>query len=171
MAVPAHYTWAQAEIGKREQPENRGPVVQRYIDLGKCGTIGDPWCAIFVNAALESNGVPGSKSPSSQSFRTDQNFRKLEKPFLGCIAVFWRGSGPNSGIGHVGFYVGERGDNVWVLGGNEGDMVQIEAFPKSAARFGLVGYYYPVSLQIPIDAAPVILARNFPSHIQTPKVT
>jgi hypothetical protein len=34
--------WARKEIGQRELPENRGPVIRRYIELAHCGTEGEP---------------------------------------------------------------------------------------------------------------------------------
>ena len=41
-----------------------------------------------------------------QSFRDNPNFVELDGPVLGAIAVYWRRS-PDSGLGHVGFYMGE----------------------------------------------------------------
>lgn len=139
-------TWYQAalkEIGRRELPDNRGPVVRRYIAMASCGEEGDPWCAIFVNAMLESQGVMGTRSPSSQSFRHHTNFQLLKGPTLGAIAVFWRIS-KSSGLGHVGFYAGEdRHHFIDTVGGNESDMVRAELLNSAGAHFGLVGYYWP----------------------------
>src|SRR5215475_14268864 len=137
---PAWFTAASHEIGTREEPENRGPAIRRYIAMAHVGEEGEPWCAIFANAMLESVGIRGTRSASSQSFRHDAHFKKLAGPSLGSIAVFYR-NGPNSGLGHVGFYRGETVNYVYVLGGNEADMVQVEPMPKSAGSFGLVGYY------------------------------
>ena len=149
MTEPSWLTSARAEIGQHELPENRGPVVQRYIDLAHCGEQGDPWCAIFANAMLEKNGITGTRSPSSQSFRHSPNFIKLDGPALGAIVVYWRIS-PSSGLGHVGFYCGETPGYVNTLGGNESDMVRLEMLAKAASSFGLVGYYWPVSQPLPV---------------------
>src|SRR2546425_3321864 len=135
MTAPAWYIWAWHELGARELPDNRGPAIRRYISLAHAGAEGDPWCAIFVNAALEASGIRGTRSASSQSFRNHPDFVKLAGPALGAVAVFWRGS-HSSGLGHVGFYRGERDGYVWALGGNEGDMVQIEAMAKNGSTFG-----------------------------------
>src|SRR5690348_6347767 len=116
MNDPAWLTWALKEVGQHELPENRGPVVERYISLGKCGAIGDPWCAIFVNAGFEINGIRGTRSPSSQSFAHAPNFTKLAGPAKGCVVVFWRIS-PGSGLGHVGFYISETAGYINTLGG------------------------------------------------------
>ena len=165
MEVPANappwMQWAWNEIGVEEDEGNTGPDIARYIQLGKCGTIGDPWCAIFANAALESSNIPGTRSPSSQSFRHDDDFVQLGGPAFGAIAVFWRTS-RQSGLGHVGFYAGERGRFVWTLGGNESDMVQIEMLGKSAATFGLIGYWWPKAVPQP-PVAPILVSADVPA--------
>lgn len=153
------------EIGTREEPENRGPAIRRYISLAHAGQEGDPWCAIFANAMLEVNGFAGTRSASSQSFRHSPHFQRLEGPALGAIAVFWRGS-KDSGLGHVGFYRGESANYIYTLGGNEGDMVQIEPMAIAAPHFGLIGYWWPVAKSTPL---PVLLAVSMPAG--SPPVT
>lgn len=161
---PTWFIIAAREIGTREEGDNAGAAIERYISLAHAGHVGDPWCAIFGNACLELAGVPGTRSPSSQSFRNHPDFVKLDGPAKGAIAVFWRGSSPADGIGHVGFYMGEIGDQIWTLGGNENDMVQIEALPRSSASFGLVGYYWPRKVALP-PIGVVKLAAGTPVHI------
>lgn len=159
--------WFQAalhEIGFHETGNNQG--IERYIGLAHCGSLGDPWCAIFTNAMLESSGTPGSRSASSQSFRTHPDFVQLSGPALGAIVVYWRIS-KSSGQGHVGFYRGEDATRVWTLGGNESDMVQIEALPKDGATFGLIGYWWPKSVALPA-ISPVLMPAGSPAQVQTP---
>lgn len=164
--APSWFLWSLHEIGFRETGNNQG--IGRYIGLAHTGAEGDPWCAIFTNAALEANGIAGSRSPSSQSFRTNANFVQLSSPSLGCIVVFWRGS-KASGLGHVGFYRGEDANSVWVLGGNENDMVQIEALSKSSSSFGLIGYYWPKAVPLPTSGT-VLMPTGSPIHVQVPPV-
>lgn len=149
MEKPVWFVWALGEVGQRELPENRGPVIRRYIALADCGSEGEPWCATFVNAALEANEIPGTRSPSSQSFRHHPDFVQLSGPALGAIAVFWRISHA-SGLGHVGFYNGEHAGLISTLGGNESDMVRIEDLNGAGRTFGLVGYYWPKSVPLPV---------------------
>jgi uncharacterized protein (TIGR02594 family) len=144
IAEPAWLTWARHEIGQHEDADNTGPVVQKYIDLAHCGAQHDPWCAIFANAALEANGIPGTRSAAAQSFCSHPGFTKLAEPKLGALVVFWRGS-PSSGQGHVGFYVGEDAAHVQTLGGNENDQVMIEPLPKNGSTMGLLGYWWPAA--------------------------
>lgn len=164
--APPWYQWALHEIGFHETGNNQG--IERYIGLAHCGALGDPWCAIFVNAALESSGIPGTRSASSQSFRHHPDFVQLSGPALGAIAIFWRGS-KDSGLGHAAEYGGEDATHVWSLGGNENDMVQIEALPKSSATFGLIGYWWPKSVPLPA-IGPVLMPAGSAAHVQTPPV-
>lgn len=161
--APAWFQWGLHEIGFHETGNNLG--IGRYIGLAHTGAEGDPWCAIFANAAFESVGITGTRSASSQSFRNDPAFVQLPGPSLGAVVVFWRGS-QSSGLGHVGFYRGEDANSIWTLGGNENDMVQIEALPKSSASFGLVGYYWPKTVPLP-TTGPVIMPSGSPIHVQT----
>ncbi len=162
--APLWFHAALAEIGFHETGDNQG--LDRYIQMAHCGANGEPWCAIFANAMLESSGVPGSRSPSSQSFRTHPAFVQLSGPALGAIVVYWRIS-QSSGQGHVGFYRGEDASRVWTLGGNENDMVQIEALPKTSASFGLIGYWWPKSVALPA-IGPVLMPAGSPVSMQTP---
>jgi hypothetical protein len=95
-------TWVTAglqDLGFHETGDNQG--IESFIAQAKCGSVGDPWCAIWVNAKFEQSGIRGTRSASSQSFRHDPNFLQLDEPALGAIAVFWRGA-PDSGLGHDG---------------------------------------------------------------------
>lgn len=140
--APPWFAVARKEIGTRELPENRGPAIRRYISLGHCGSEGDPWCAIFANAMLESSGIHGTRSALARSFEHHDNFFRLGSPALGCIVTYWRGN-PRGGLGHVGFYNGESGEYISTLGGNETDMVRVESYRASGNTFGLAGYWWP----------------------------
>jgi uncharacterized protein (TIGR02594 family) len=145
------YTLALNEIGTREVGDtNNGPEITRYRLLAQCGQPGDPWCAIFVNAMFalcKSPALPGTRSASSQSFRNDKHFVRLSGPASGAVVVFWRDS-PASGKGHVGFYRGETAESIYVLGGNEDNMVQIAPMRKRQ----LIGYWWPASVNLPAVA-------------------
>lgn len=135
-------TWANKEVGFHETGTNRN--IGRYTGPAKCGEEGDPWCAIFVNAALESNGIRGTRSAMARSFERDSNFVKLDGPAFGAIATMWRDS-PSSGLGHVFFYVGEHERGIVALGGNQSDQVCRQYEPRNR----VVGYYWPKSRPLP----------------------
>jgi uncharacterized protein (TIGR02594 family) len=158
---------ARTQIGIHEVGDNSGPDVARYIAGAKAGALGDPWCAIFANWALESCGVAGTRSASSQSFRNNGNFVKLDGPAFGAIVVYWRAPRAQ-GVGHVGFYQKENPSHVFTLGGNEGDMVKEEWLPKAASSFGLEGYYWPKALALPKTGA---ITVSVATPLATVKVT
>ena len=98
------------------------------------------WCAAFVNAVLEIDGIPGSESVSDNPL--------MARSFLdwgvevakadvkrGDIVVFPRGT--QGWQGHVGFYVETRiedGKEWWViLGGNQSNEVRYDLYPANRA--------------------------------------
>jgi uncharacterized protein (TIGR02594 family) len=140
-------TWVTAglqDLGFHETGDNQG--IESFIAQAKCGSVGDPWCAIWVNVKFEQSGIRGTRSASSQSFRHDPNFLQLDEPALGAIAVFWRGA-PDSGLGHVGFYTGETATQILTLGGNESDAVRTQFEPRAK----LLGYWWPKSVALPLQ--------------------
>jgi len=139
---PKWVTLGLKDLGFHETGKNRG--IEKFIEQAHCGKLGNPWCAIWTNAKLEQSGIRGTRSASSQSFRTDKNFVKLDGPAFGAIAVYVRGK-PKSGLGHVGFYMGETKTQVLTLGGNESDAVRKQFEPKAK----LVGYFWPKSIPLP----------------------
>jgi uncharacterized protein (TIGR02594 family) len=148
--------WAEAglkDLGFHETGDNHG--IEKFIAQAHCGHLGDPWCAIWTNAKLEQAGIHGTRSASSQSFRHDDKFVRLGGPALGAIAVYWRGS-PNSGIGHVGFYMGETATQVLTLGGNESDAVRKQFEPKAR----LYGYWWPKSVPMPHIGAIMVSSKD-----------
>lgn len=140
--VPPWVVWATKELGFHERPNNRG--IEKYIDFAHTGSIGDPWCAIFINAALEATGFPGTHSAMARSFERHAQFVKLSGPAYGAITTMWRGS-PSAGTGHVFFYLGENAKGVLALGGNQSDQVCRQYEPRER----IVGYYWPRSYPLP----------------------
>lgn len=153
-AAPEWWAWALKELGVAETP---GPAsTDRILDYrrlahvplaGEDGAV--PWCAIFVNAALESCGIPGTRSGLARSFASSPQFVPLAGPALGAVAVFWRGA-KSGALGHVGFYAGESAGTVSTLGGNQGDRVSLAAFPREGKSSGLLGYFWPSGQPLPV---------------------
>lgn len=154
--------WAKGELGTKEVP-GRGSNARiiEYRKLAGIALDGDdsdvPWCKIFVNAAFRQANLPIEANAMALSITKDPNFVELDGPSPGCVVVYWRGN-PHSGTGHIGFYVGEnaQGTRILTLGGNEGDMVKQAWFPKNSRAFGLVGYYWPESVDDPTDGKLVV---------------
>ncbi|WP_018183973.1 TIGR02594 family protein [Kaistia granuli] len=95
-----------------------------------------PWCGAFVGGALAEAGIAPPAKGAGASARAWLNFGvRLSRAAYGCIVVFER-----SGGGHVGFVVGQDPHgNLMVLGGNQGDAVNIKPF----ARARVLGYRWP----------------------------
>jgi hypothetical protein len=68
--------------------------------------------------------------------------------------VFWRRT-RESGLGHVGFYVGEDAGAYRILGGNQSDSVSLAWIRKDR----LVDARWPATVPAPI-AQPIVVARD-----------
>jgi uncharacterized protein (TIGR02594 family) len=102
-----------------------------------------PWCGLFVahcvGSTLPEEALPGNPLGA----REWERFGDSTQPRVGAVMVFWRKS-QQSGLGHVGFYVGEDDDAYQILGGNQSDSVSLAwvgknrflsaHWPKSAAK-------------------------------------
>lgn len=127
-----------AEIpGARENP--RVLEYLRSTTLGRPYNEHDetPWCAAFVNFCVEQARYAGMDSARALDWL--KWGVRIAKPVLGCVVVFVRDGG-----GHVAFYIGDAGDSVEVLGGNQSNAVRISKYPKSRIR----GYRLPADLAV-----------------------
>ncbi len=131
---------ARNELGTKEfsgQADN--PDVVKYLESVDTLSVSlqrndeTAWCAAFVNWCMEKAGIQGTESASARSWL---NWGKeLAVPVVGCVTVLWRGA-PTGWKGHVGFFVKETSDFIYMLGGNQNDEVSIARYPKRR----LLGY-------------------------------
>jgi uncharacterized protein (TIGR02594 family) len=131
MAIRDHFALALNEIGTREiKGAVNNPRIVGYHQATTLRATDDetPWCASFVCWVLETCGIKSTRSAAARSFENWGQSIELENAEPGDIAVFRRGDKPWQG--HVGFFVGEDGDRLLVLGGNQGDRVTISSYPK-----------------------------------------
>ena len=94
------------------------------------------WCAAFVNAVLELDGIAGSSSVSdnplmARSFIHWGDTVDRSQIRRGDVVVFPRGG--VSWQGHVGFYVETQGDRWVILGGNQDNTVSYQLFDPRRA--------------------------------------
>ena len=134
---------AKKYLGTKEIPGvNHHPLILRMWKAIKRGGIQDdetPWCAAFVGFCLENVDIVSSRFESAKSYMSWGQF--LGEPVYGCIAVFTREGG-----GHVGFCVGQtQNGDLLILGGNQGNEVNIRAFPRARAS----AYRWPTMLPLP----------------------
>jgi len=139
---------ARQEIGVSEiAGRQHSKRILSYWQLAKLSFSDDetPWCAGFVGAMLEDCGIKSTRSGMARSY---ENWGQPCGAIPGAIVVFWRGS-KNGGSGHVGFVSGrDQYGNIMVLGGNQGDAVNVKPFETSR----VVGYRWPSGFDLSGDA-------------------
>lgn len=109
-------------------------IMRMYADTKNAWVTDDAvaWCAAFVGSCLERSLIASTRSLAARSYLTWG--KQTSTPKTGDIAVFSRGE--NSYEGHVGFFVRQDGDNIWILAGNQSNSVNVGIMPKSQ----LLGY-------------------------------
>lgn len=116
-------------VGKKDNPE----VLKYFKNLGfDASSLKDEtaWCSAFVNWVARESGLEYSKKLNARSWmEVGAPLDEGSEPQLGDIVVFWRVS-KTSWKGHVGFYVNHDEHNIYVLGGNQGNMVCIKPYRK-----------------------------------------
>jgi len=151
MTEPAEPHWltiARAELGVHEDTgPGTNPRVAEYLKAGHLHPDDSiAWCSAFLcwvmdQAHMKSTGRGAARSWASWG-------RPLTTGRLGAVTVLWR-EDPSGHKGHVGLWVKETPDSVYLLGGNTGNAVAIHQFPKSrvlAYRFpGADDYLTPMT--------------------------
>ncbi len=104
-------------------------ILQYFRDVGVNWVTSDEvaWCAAFVGYCLEKAGIRSTRALNARSYLNWG--QHTPTPDMPDLVVFRRGD--NDAEGHVAFFVRFEGNNVHVLGGNQGDKVCISVFPKS----------------------------------------
>lgn len=141
MLEPRWIVLARKYLGLREIKGSRHePLIVKWWEAIGAPFRDDetPWCGAFVGGVLREADLPivsgGAGARSWLKLPV-----KLDRPAVGSVVVFWRGSRDGT-LGHVGFVVGQdRFGNLMVLGGNQGDEVCIKPF----SRDRVLGYRWP----------------------------
>ena len=128
-------------------------------------TLGDPsalpWCGDYVEtcikAALPFEPFIGALATNPYFARNWGTFGESCILAYGCIVVFERG--PNSG--HVGFAVGQDADNIYVLGGNQGDAVSVVRI----AHHRLLATRWPVTWTGDPQPCPAMTPGTIPTSV------
>lgn len=132
---PDSVVTAQPYVGLKERQDRS--ELKEFTGVDPVRT---EWCAAFVNAVLELDGIPGSESVSDAPLMARSFLgwgERVERADIqrGDVVVFPRG---NQGWqGHVGFYVETQTHNnreYWViLGGNQANQVRYELYNPNRA--------------------------------------
>lgn len=118
-------------VGKQHNPE----VLKYFTEIGHSWVKNDEtaWCSAFINWVAKKSGLEYSGKLDARSWLKVGD--KVKIPRRGDVVIFWRGS-KDSWMGHVGLFIRETPNWVYVLGGNQSNQVKISAYPKNK----LLGY-------------------------------
>ncbi len=110
--------------------QNNHIILGWFQDIGYSWVQDDEtaWCSCFINWLAFSLGLESSGKLDARSWL--KVGEDVSIPKRGDIVIFWRES-ITSWKGHVGLYIPSRYDeeNVYSLGGNQGNMVNITPYP------------------------------------------
>lgn len=126
-------------IGEREVagPESNPRILELINRWTPAKNDGDvAWCSIWMNEICKAAGFEYTGELNAQSWL---KLDSVQEPELGkTICVFWRES-PDSWKGHVGIYIREDEQSIYVLGGNQDNSVRVSPYPKDRLK----GYRTP----------------------------
>lgn len=116
--------------------ENTPEIVAFFKEIGHAWVKTDEtaWCAAACNALLKRAGFPHTGKLDARSFLELGEQVSIPRP-LGSsnefvdLVVLWR-IDPNGWQGHVGFFINEREDQIYILGGNQSNMMQTNPYPR-----------------------------------------
>jgi uncharacterized protein (TIGR02594 family) len=156
--TPSWLHVARTRIGERETlGPNDSPYIRRILArLHGSWLRGQPWCGAFVAEVCAESGLAYPRAWYRARAWLDWGVR-LAGPALGCVVVFQRPGG-----GHVGLVVGiDAQHRLMVLGGNQGDAVNIRPFDQSR----VLGYRWPAEAsrdrgELPLLASTGPASRN-----------
>lgn len=124
------YDIAQGYIGTTEAPgaADNPKILAMYASIGQDWVEHDEvaWCAAFVGHCLEKAGIRSTRKLNARSYLDWGVPVELYEAQPGDIVVFRRGN--SAWQGHVGFLKAQSGASIEVLGGNQGDAVNIRRF-------------------------------------------
>ncbi len=154
MSRPAWIVEAERHIGQREV---KGPPSNPWIAKLWASLPGGnwfwttygaddsklPWCGAFMAAVFSACRIAFPNTYAAAASWSEWG-QPLAWPALGCVVTFTRQGG-----GHVGIVVGQDAHgNLLVLGGNQGDEVNVRLFARGRAT----AYRWPPGLPLPARA-------------------
>lgn len=134
---------AKSQIGVKEVKGKKGsnPKIEAYhraAGLNKAipgAKDHHAWCGSFVAWVMKQHGyIPPHKSYGARRWRDFGRRVNKDKISYGTIAFKYRNNHkPGDWKGHVGFVMGtnKSGDKIYLLGGNQSDMVCVAEKPRS----------------------------------------
>ena len=126
-------------VGLKEVPGHKDhPMILAMLQLDSEWPDGDevPWCSAFMNFVCWLLRLPRSKHLRARSWLEVGQAIELSEARVGSdVVILMRGEGEQPGPevldapGHVGFYAGHSHTWIQLLGGNQKNMVGVNAYP------------------------------------------
>ena len=112
-------------VGKEHNPR----ILQYFKEIGHSWVRDDEtaWCAAFVNWCLMKAGLQHTGKLNARSFL--EYGIPSASPKLGDLVVLWRIQ-KQGAYGHVGFYISETENTIFILAGNQTNGVNIQEHSK-----------------------------------------
>jgi uncharacterized protein (TIGR02594 family) len=130
------YEIAKQEVGVKEaQGGADNPRILEYFTYCRSLPVSmrhdsTSWCSAFVNFCVQKAGFEGTDSALARSWARWRN--ECNPPKLGCVVVLKSPLDPTDPVhGHVGLFVKQEGGRIYLLGGNQGNEVNISAFNQN----------------------------------------
>lgn len=121
--------YAEKEVAGRRA----NPLIVRWLRAVGVNTRSDEtaWCSAFVYEVASQCAAerPTEAAGLARSWLKVGEEVRLDHAAIGDVVVFKRGSKPWQG--HVGLFVREKGNFIYVLGGNQRNSVNIAAYKKA----------------------------------------
>jgi len=125
LEVLSHYGLSEID-GSQSNPE----ILEFFKELGYDWVKDDSttsWCSAMLSYYAKKCGYEYSKTLDARSWLNMPIH--VMKPAMGDIVVLWRNN-PASWEGHVGILIGYGENKVYLLGGNQGNTINISAYPS-----------------------------------------
>lgn len=119
-----------AEYGLKEipGPQHNPEILEMFKEIGFDWVKDDEtaWCSAALNYFCKKCGYERSGKLDARSWLKLPV--QVLQPKLGDIVILSRGD-PNGWQGHVGLFISKDSTHVYVLGGNQGNTINITQFP------------------------------------------
>jgi uncharacterized protein (TIGR02594 family) len=124
--------FSQIGVSELVGPNHEPQVLKYFSEIGHSWVKDDEtaWCAAFANWVCINALTEATKKLNARSFLDIGVEVALEDLKPGDVVILWRKS-PTAAEGHVGFYVGTDGSQIYLLGGNQNNRVSIGNFEKN----------------------------------------
>ncbi len=111
-------------------PEHNEEIVEFFKEIGFDWVKDDEtaWCSASLNYFCKKLGYERSGKLDARSWLKVGT--KIDTPQIGDVIVLWRNS-PQAWEGHVGLYISEDNGLIYILGGNQSNMLNISLYNKN----------------------------------------